>query len=229
MNRTQDLFPDLQTLCSPIASGSRVINKSFLTREISLDSVGSLPVALAASSPLESSSPRNQDLITSRYYKKSEIEGFDKYLIIKENALPQKAAAARKKQKIPPAVTGKALFQHLENVQKNKDLQKQKQEDRKIARELKKAEKENALKKRSLKRNKTDNIVYDDSSSDDLPDIENVCKACFGESGEPGDWIGCDTCAAWFHKDCLNVSLDDLSDSELEELDWRCIQCEKIR
>lgn len=30
----------------------------------------------------------------------------------------------------------------------------------------------------------------------------NACAECRGEEGD--DWIGCDHCARWYHKGCLN-------------------------
>ena len=37
-------------------------------------------------------------------------------------------------------------------------------------------------------------------------------------------WIACTSCDDWYHMKCTEIS-DDISDSELESMEWNCINC----
>lgn len=48
----------------------------------------------------------------------------------------------------------------------------------------------------------------------------------FLEGGSDGkNWVGCDGCEKWLHKDC-DPRLDGIKFSELEEQDYYCPKCE---
>lgn len=65
------------------------------------------------------------------------------------------------------------------------------------------------------------------STTGDLDDIENICSKCRKRyNGNDANWIGCINCPCWYHKKCTDImDVDDLSDSELDQLEWFCEKC----
>ncbi|CAL8390972.1 unnamed protein product [Arctogadus glacialis] len=59
-------------------------------------------------------------------------------------------------------------------------------------------------------------------------DMDNHCAMC-SASKPPGsgptttDWIMCDTCQRWYHKQCLGMSKDQLLQARASK--WDCVLC----
>jgi hypothetical protein len=71
-------------------------------------------------------------------------------------------------------------------------------------------------------------IVYADSSDDELIEENNVCSTCFGDDGlENGEvWIGCVKCTRWDHRACISEEVENMSEREIGEYNFLCIKCE---
>ena len=54
-----------------------------------------------------------------------------------------------------------------------------------------------------------------------------MCHACYGEDGldDGSNWIGCNRCPRWYHKTCLSLNLEEMSDSEITSFDFVCKIC----
>ena len=71
---------------------------------------------------------------------------------------------------------------------------------------------------------------FDDSSDSELVDEDkNICFACHGSEcwDDNSMWIGCSSCSRWFHKACISVEVEDMTQEELAEYNFKCTYCER--
>ncbi|KAK7484546.1 hypothetical protein BaRGS_00024178 [Batillaria attramentaria] len=85
--------------------------------------------------------------------------------------------------------------------------------------------------KRKAKQRKDSQADSSDSESEDSGNAgtstdeeidTNICSKCREDYDDlPDNWIGCSSCERWFHKYCIHIDVADLTDAEIEELDFK--------
>ena len=116
------------------------------------------------------------------------------------------------------------------NKQKEKKKQLQEKERRIQEREQKKYLKGTKTPRQKKNNTKVDQLVLDSESEDKIETFENICCACMGNEGlsEGENWIGCNICPRWYHRSCLSEDFEDLTENEIEDLDYVCPSCLKL-
>lgn len=156
------------------------------------------------------------------------------------------------RQKLPKAISGSVALQMLEEREKQKQEEAKAKELRKQERELKRKQKEEEkqrkkeereqkkkLKELKMKKKRKSgetsssesdvDVPYMDSDIDDFiydDDLAGSCHGCHLSNGDPGDWIGCDECARWWHVKCTGQpDLQGLNHAELGDVSFKCKLC----
>ena len=171
-----------------------------------------------ASTSLTTSSSRTP---VKSSYEKVIFSPFKKYLKISDSMIITHKFSSKIKPKTPAAVTGRDLNAHLLKIQKEKEQALAEKNKRKEEREKKKIA-------TTTKRLLQSQIISDDDSLENTEN-QNMCHACYGEDGlDDGiKWIGCNHCPRWYHKTCLSLGLEEMSDTEIATFDFVCKSCEK--
>ena len=169
-----------------------------------------------------------------RFYRTYSQSPFKNYLKIADNVF-----VARKEGKgnscRPSGITGTEVFNSMAEKQASKELELQRKKERQEIRERKKADKEasgkKGKKKKIAEQNRVEVTYADDSNEDSSPDKSNDCLACGRNENQDVDdvWIGCNVCHGWFHKYCLGENLEGLTQSEIQDLDFVCTLCTKMK
>ena len=99
--------------------------------------------------------------------------------------------------------------------------------DRKLARELKKAEQVRRQEEKGKKKNGKGKQRRIEVRSTKWRKVSNECDKCgglyVGDEDEP-DWIACEECESWFHVRCTDIG-GDVDGEDLENLDFFCESC----
>lgn len=183
---------------------------------------------LHACTPIASTSMNSTINESSSACRRISFENFDRspfkqYLKVKDNYNPTKKTT-KTRTKTPAAISGNEYFNSMIRNQEEKERILHEKEERKRAREEKK--KEN-VKGKGKGRSKKKETIASDSSSEDDGLAENFCSACKGTDGlnDGSRWIGCNTCHRWYHKDCSSEDFEDMTDIEIQGVNFICKYC----
>ena len=197
-----------------------------------ISSIQELPIGEAPSTPLHHQQHRSS-------YDNWKHSPFKHYFTLPDSTSKTKSSRINK---IPSAISAKSFTENLRKMQEKKECDEREKERRKKEREAKKLEKEKQKKGKkppSKKQSRVNESSSDEeqiilylSSEDDIDvELEHKCYACHGDEGwEYGEsWIGCNTCERWYHKDCLTLDFDSMSQSDIDNFNFICIVCQKSR
>ena len=170
----------------------------------------------------------------------SSFPSFQKYLRLSDSLIQTKRFKKKKNDR-PDAITGSAYFQMETQKQEEKREKLRQQEERKQKRIQKQLEAQEKGSKTVGKRTRRaasssesdDNVVFDDSDDDVEIEEDNCCAACLGNNEWNVDsaWIGCsnERCKKWFHKNCISMDVNSMTDEQLQKFEYFCQICEKRR
>lgn len=168
----------------------------------------------------------------------------------------EKKKAAKLREKLPKALSGSEALKMLRDKQAKKEAEQKAKEERKREREqnrlkkqqeAEKKKKERELKKKERELNKVlkaqtkksrkrslpssdsesgDDIPYMDCESDDFVEEFDVCPKCLLASGEPSEWITCESCLVPWHIRCADrLEFLLLDDEGKKDVEFICPDC----
>ncbi|PIK38131.1 hypothetical protein BSL78_25043, partial [Apostichopus japonicus] len=145
-------------------------------------------------------------------------EALDKHL--RYPTAHQVAPKMKKRKPLPHAISGRVFIQYLEDKKREKEIEETRKRVNREKRAAKKAQ--NEATKKTPRRKRTTEEVDEQREID-----ENMCAKCKKPYEDDDDnWIGCEFCERWFHKECTDImDAAELSDTELSELEWQCDHC----
>ena len=240
---------DVSLLTTPTSS-NRIDPNTEDNEEVELPNIEAI-ASTSGANPHITSTPKTPVKTSSYEEMESPFRGYFKR---SENILmsTKNKKTTVTKPKLPYAITGAVYNEHLSKKQQMKEDELRMKEERKIEREQKKKEREQKKKEKEQKkkekeaqkskqqRNQNQSsseesevddelLTYDDSEEMEDETDENMCQACHGNNRveEDNAWIGCNKCSSWFHRDCLSLGLENMSEDEIEELNFICASCQK--
>lgn len=181
----------------------------------------------------------------SKYYSVHEESPFKSYCKIRDDSGIIANPLTKHRNVLPPAVSGSEYTKYIETKLNKKKEEEDNKKKRKEERERKKLDKEANKTKGSKVAKKLfteTNSSPDESSSENemiLDDEEecneiilniNECQACGSETNKENSsaWMGCNYCSRWYHKACFEGEYENMTDHEIEMLDFKCDICLKI-
>lgn len=55
---------------------------------------------------------------------------------------------------------------------------------------------------------------------------EESCGVCGNSDGEAEEWIECDTCVKWYHRNCINISDELWEQYTKQNQPFTCPECD---
>ena len=201
-------------------------------------------IEVAHSTPNKVAHVRNDDKSStsstveeaSTSYSNYEKSPFKRFLKISDKTFIARKAKAPKPV-APSAITGKMYNETMKLTQKKKAEAIAEKNRRKEEREKKKALKQTQGKHKRVRKESSSesesDVRYADDSRDEAVQLEEEsgasCRACAGNDRweESTAWIGCNTCDAWIHRECVSDEVENMTEEQIEHLNFVCHACQK--
>lgn len=191
-----------------------MLKRKALAREASAASVAKFtpPQSGSGTCPTPRPSPAvRKSLVKDPKYVSEVFKDVIRYPVVNSSTSGNNTRK-RKAADLPKAITGEKMRKYLEEKVTKKENELREKEARKRAREEKKSKKDGTCRPT---RNK---------SEKDEEDVSPTCPTCsVAVSEDPHASLECDSCDRWYHRAC--VGLDELSEEDIETLEWECEFC----